>query len=111
MTVRKPRTLRQDKMNCVSLLYACLPDHPIVKLPEQMPWEMFEEKFGELYCPDNGRPGLPGLPIRMMVGLLMLTRRQAIEPVTRRIKNDGLLGRKIQCRSSHSGEAVHRTEN
>ena len=40
-----------------------------MKLAEQIPWEMFENHFGKLYCPDNGRPGLP---IQMMVGLLLL---------------------------------------
>ena len=40
-----------------------------MKLAEQFPWEIFEDHFGELYCPDNGRPGLP---IRMMVDLLLL---------------------------------------
>ena len=39
-----------------------------MKLAERFPWEMFEDHFGEQYCPDNGRPGLP---IRMMVGLLL----------------------------------------
>ena len=69
MTPRKPQCLHQDEMFRISLHYACRPDHPLVKLAEQMPWEMFEKEFGELYCPDNGRPGLP---IRMMVGLLLL---------------------------------------
>lgn len=69
MTPRKPQCLHQDEMFRVSLHYACRPDHPLVILAEQMPWEVFEKEFGELYCPDNGRPGLP---IRMMVGLLLL---------------------------------------
>ena len=43
--------------------------NPLVKLAEQIPWEMFENHFGKLYCPDNGRPGLP---IQMIVGLLLL---------------------------------------
>lgn len=90
MTLRKPQRLHQDEMYRVSLLYACWPDYPLVKLAEQMHWEMFEEKFGELYCPDNGRTGLP---IRMMVGLLLLNRRRAIEPVNGHIKHDGMPGR------------------
>ena len=69
MTPPKPKSLHQDEMFRISLLYACRPNHPLVKLSEQIPWEMFEKHFGELYCPDNGRPGLP---IRMMVGLLLL---------------------------------------
>ena len=40
-----------------------------MKLAEQFPWEMFENNFGEMYCPESGRPDLP---IKMMVGLLLL---------------------------------------
>ena len=69
MTPHKPKSLHQSEMFRIALDYACRPDHPLVKLAEQIPWEMFENQFGELYCPDNGRPGLP---IRMMVGLLLL---------------------------------------
>ena len=69
MTPRKPNSLHQTEMFRVCLIYACRPDHPLMKLSEQIPWEIFEEHFGKLYCPDNGRPGLP---IRMMVGLLLL---------------------------------------
>ena len=69
MTPRKPKSLHQSEMFRIALDYACRPDHPLVKLAKQFPWEMFENHFGELYCPDNGHPGLP---IRMMVGLLLL---------------------------------------
>ena len=72
MTLRKSQSLHQDELFRVSLHYAW-PHHPLVKLAGQMPWELFEKEFGELYCPDNGRPGLPN---RLMVGLL-LKRRQA----------------------------------
>ena len=68
MTPRKPKSLHQSEMFRIALDYACRPDHPLVKLAEQFPWEMFENHFGELYCPDNG---CPGLSIRMMAGLLL----------------------------------------
>ena len=69
MTSPKPKSLHPSEMFRTSLLYACRPDHPLVKLAEQIPWEMFEKRFGKLYFPDCSHPGLP---IRMMVGLLLL---------------------------------------
>lgn len=43
--------------------------HRLIKLSERIDWERFEEKFGLLYCADNGRPGLR---TRLMVGLSYL---------------------------------------
>jgi len=43
--------------------------HPLYILGNKMNWKIFEEAFSKLYCKDNGRPGLP---IRLMVGLLIL---------------------------------------
>ncbi len=68
MTPTKPKSLHQSKMFRIALDYACRPNYPLVKLAEHIPWEMFKNHFGELYCPDSGRPGLP---IRVMVGLLL----------------------------------------
>ena len=42
------------------------PDHPLVKLANQIGWEAFDRKFGEHYCEDNGAPAKP---TRLMVGL------------------------------------------
>ena len=41
-------------------------DHSLYELSHQINWSVFEEEFGPLYSPDQGRPGLP---IRLMVGL------------------------------------------
>ena len=60
------KSSHQSEMFRISLLYACRPGHPLVKLAGQIPWEWFEGRFGELYCPDYG---FPGLPIRMMAAL------------------------------------------
>lgn len=46
-------------------------NHPLAKLSRQIDWTAFENKFGPLYTPDFGRPGLP---IRLMVGLTYLSR-------------------------------------
>jgi IS5 family transposase len=43
--------------------------HPLFILAEKINWQKFEEAFSSLYCSDNGRPALP---IRLMVGLLIL---------------------------------------
>lgn len=43
--------------------------HPLVRLAGLIDWEVFEARFGELYHPHVGRPGVP---IRLMVGLCYL---------------------------------------
>jgi IS5 family transposase len=43
--------------------------HPLFILEDRINWQQFEEAFSPLYCSDNGRPALP---IRLMVGLLIL---------------------------------------
>jgi transposase, IS5 family len=40
--------------------------HPLVRLSEELDWEVFTEAFGPLYDAEQGRPGLP---IRLLVGL------------------------------------------
>ena len=44
------------------------PRQPLHALALAMRWEWFEQEFGPLYSPE----GRPALPIRRMVGLLML---------------------------------------
>lgn len=43
--------------------------HPLFILGDKIIWQQFEEAFSPLYCTDKGRPALP---IRLMVGLLIL---------------------------------------
>lgn len=43
--------------------------HPLAQLSDSINWKRFEEKFGETYCPNNGRPGIS---TRTMVGLTCL---------------------------------------
>ncbi len=43
--------------------------HPLFILTEKINWQQFEDAFSPLYCSNNGRPALP---IRLMVGLLIL---------------------------------------
>ena len=44
--------------------------HGLVKLAATVDWSRMEELFGETYCPDNGRPGIP---TRLMVALHYLS--------------------------------------
>lgn len=50
----------------IQLECICDPKHRLVRMACAIDWQAFEEKFGALYCEDNGRPGKP---IRLMVGL------------------------------------------
>jgi IS5 family transposase len=45
--------------------------HPLVRLAGLIDWAVFEDRFGQLYHPHVGRPGLP---IRLMVGFCYLQR-------------------------------------
>ena len=45
------------------------PQDPLILLSEVINWTTFEEAFSPYYCPDQGRPSIP---IRCMVGLLIL---------------------------------------
>lgn len=46
------------------------PKHELVILSHQIDWSTFENEFSELYS----HTGQPGVPVRMMVGLLLLKR-------------------------------------
>jgi transposase, IS5 family len=46
------------------------PNHELVILAEQIDWNEFENSFGELYS----HIGQPGVPIRTVVGILLLNR-------------------------------------
>lgn len=66
--IKKPQNNRQISM-FFSLKDTLDQKHPLYILAEKIDWQQFEEAFTPLYCADNGRPALP---IRMMVGLLIL---------------------------------------
>ena len=44
-------------------------NHELVLLSKQIDWDAVESEFAQYYCVDNGRPGVP---IRKMVGLMLL---------------------------------------
>ena len=44
-------------------------NHELVLLSKQIDWEAVESEFAEYYCADNGRPSVP---IRTMVGMMLL---------------------------------------
>ena len=45
------------------------PRHELILLRDAIDWERFEKALEPVYCPNNGRPSIP---VRMMVGLMML---------------------------------------
>lgn len=66
--IKKPEKTSQTSM-FFSLRDTLDQKHPLFILADKINWKMFEESFSPLYCLDNGRPALP---IRLMVGLLIL---------------------------------------
>jgi IS5 family transposase len=61
--------------------------HPLVRLAGLLDWAVFEDRFGPLYHPHVGRPGIP---IRLMVGLSYLQHTCALsdeEVVARWVEN------------------------
>lgn len=86
--------------------------HPLFILADKINWKKFEESFSPLYCLDNGRPALP---IRLMVGLLILKHlrnisdESVVEQYSENVYYQYLCGQnefvaKLPCQSS---ELVH----
>ena len=46
-------------------------NHELVELSKKIDWESLEKDLSVYYCEDNGRPGVP---IRLIVGIIMLRR-------------------------------------
>ena len=65
---RKPST--QSSFLMPTLNEQCDPRHPLRKLGERIAWRDFEEAFGEYYSEE----GRPAKPVRLMVGLLLLSK-------------------------------------
>ncbi len=64
---------KPKKNDQVNFLYQDLidqlnPSHPLLKLAEKIPWQIFEDVFIQLYC----GAGRPAKRVRLMVGLLIL---------------------------------------
>jgi len=45
------------------------PENRWVKIADMIPWQQFEKRYTEQFCPDNGAPALP---FRMAIGTLIL---------------------------------------
>jgi IS5 family transposase len=56
----------QKDMFRIELKQLIDPEHSLVKLSSAIDWVALEEAFGEYFCIDNGRPGVP---TRLMVAL------------------------------------------
>jgi transposase, IS5 family len=59
----------QTNLFGTDLLTQLDPAEPLLALAQAIPWAELEREFGRHYCPGLGRPGLP---VRLMVGLLLL---------------------------------------
>lgn len=66
--ISKPKTQTQPMIGW-SLEMVLDADQELYKLAQILDWAALETEFGALYCPDNGRPGIP---IRLMAGLHLL---------------------------------------
>jgi len=55
----------------VPLVHFIREDHELCLLANKIDWDFVEGEFLGYYCPDNGRPGIP---IRKIVGVLLLRR-------------------------------------
>jgi IS5 family transposase len=66
----KPKTSpaenRQGDLFRVELCTLVDPAHGLIKLADTVPWARLEERFGALFCEDNGRPAHP---TRLLVAL------------------------------------------
>ena len=59
----------QTSLFGTDLLLQLDPKEPLLALAQAIPWEELEREFGRHYCPGVGRPALP---VRLLVGLLLL---------------------------------------
>ena len=64
----KPKKQPQGTFLYPDLLDQLNPNHPLLRLSSEIPWNRFEEEFAGLYS-INGRPAKP---TRLMVGLMLL---------------------------------------
>jgi IS5 family transposase len=55
----------------IPLVHFIQNDHELVELSKKIDWDTLEESLSQYYCENNGRPGLP---IRLVAGVLMLKR-------------------------------------
>ena len=67
--MRPQRTPSQLELFQAALENIINPDHVLVKLAEQIPWEEFDETIDPCYAENVGRPGCD---TRLMIGLLFL---------------------------------------
>jgi IS5 family transposase len=69
MRPSKPDPKDPDDLFRARLSQQLDPRHPLVRLAGLLDWGVLEARFGQLYHPQVGRPGIP---IRLMVGLSYL---------------------------------------
>jgi len=69
-TMKPKPSSRQKQCHLLyqDLLKQLNPKHPLLVLAQKFPWDLFEKEFAKFYA----STGRPGLPVRLMVGLLLL---------------------------------------
>ena len=69
----------QNQLNMFSntLKQILNPKHTVVQLAEEMPWYEFDLHYQHLYS----ETGMPGKPIRLMVGLIILKQLKNLSDV------------------------------
>ncbi len=72
--------------------------HELVGLSKKIDWESLEKDLSVYYCEDNGRPGVP---IRLIVGIIMLRRM-----LTRAMKAYWTVGLKTHTGPDLSGRGM-----
>lgn len=67
----RPKPLQQEQNSLFTsrLSQQLNPDHELLKLAKQIPWNQFEEEFSPLFSEGLSRPPLP---VRLIVGLFIL---------------------------------------
>jgi transposase, IS5 family len=61
-----PNTNNKDSLYKIRLDKILNLDHPLCMLTKNIDWSEFDKEFTPMFCPNNGRPGIP---TRMMVAL------------------------------------------
>jgi IS5 family transposase len=69
--IKKIDKTPQLEMFKIPIIHFIKEDHELIQLSRKIDWEQLESNLSIYYCEDNGRPGIP---IRTIVGVILLRR-------------------------------------
>ncbi|MDR2823860.1 MAG: transposase, partial [Prevotellaceae bacterium] len=69
MIGKLPEDTKQRELFRIRLSDLINPQHELALLSQKIDWNYFDDEFKKYYCQNNGRPSMP---IRLMVGVLIL---------------------------------------